>query len=69
METGKGPSTCRNQTSWNTGWKMAVSSLCGPPVRSPKIKIYLSGKGSTRAESEAVIEKMKAAVPAFWESK
>ena len=34
-----------------------------PSGTEPKIKIYLSGKGSTRAESEAVIEKMKAAVP------
>lgn len=34
-----------------------------PSGTEPKIKIYLSGKGATRAESEAVIEKMKAAVP------
>ena len=34
-----------------------------PSGTEPKIKIYLSGKGATRADSEAVIEKMKAAVP------
>ncbi len=34
-----------------------------PSGTEPKIKIYLSGKGATRAESEAVIEKMKDAVP------
>ncbi len=34
-----------------------------PSGTEPKIKIYLSGKGATRAESTAVIEKMKAAVP------
>ncbi len=36
-----------------------------PSGTEPKIKIYLSGKGATRAESTAVIEKMKAAVPAL----
>ena len=34
-----------------------------PSGTEPKIKIYLSGKGATRAESEAVIQKMKDAVP------
>ena len=34
-----------------------------PSGTEPKIKIYLSGKGATRAESEQVIEMMKAAVP------
>lgn len=32
-----------------------------PSGTEPKIKIYLSGKGKTRADSEAIIEKMKAA--------
>ena len=34
-----------------------------PSGTEPKIKIYLSGKGATRADSEAVIQKMKDAVP------
>ena len=33
-----------------------------PSGTEPKIKIYLSGKGATRADSEAVIQKMKDAV-------
>ncbi len=36
-----------------------------PSGTEPKIKIYLSGKGATRADSEAVIQKMKDAVPAL----
>ncbi len=36
-----------------------------PSGTEPKIKIYLSGKGATRAESTATIEKMKEAVPAL----
>ena len=34
-----------------------------PSGTEPKIKIYLSGKGATREGSEAVIQKMKDAVP------
>ena len=34
-----------------------------PSGTEPKIKIYLSGKGATRAESQETIDKMKAAVP------
>ena len=34
-----------------------------PSGTEPKIKIYLSGKAATRADSEAVIQKMKDAVP------
>lgn len=34
-----------------------------PSGTEPKIKIYLSGKGATREDSEAVIQKMKDAVP------
>ena len=36
-----------------------------PSGTEPKIKIYLSGKGATRGDSEAVIQKMKDAVPAL----
>ena len=36
-----------------------------PSGTEPKIKIYLSGKGATKAESEAVIQRMKDAVPAL----
>ena len=36
-----------------------------PSGTEPKIKIYLSGKGSTQAESEALVDKMKAEVPAL----
>mgnify|MGYP000559181362 FL=1 len=36
-----------------------------PSGTEPKIKIYLSGKGKTREESEAIIEKMKAAATAL----
>lgn len=36
-----------------------------PSGTEPKIKIYLSGKGATREASEAVIQKMKDAVPAL----
>ena len=31
----------------------------------PKIKIYLSAKGASREDSVAIIDKMKAAVPAL----
>ncbi len=34
-----------------------------PSGTEPKIKIYLSGKGATRAESQQTIDAMKAAVP------
>lgn len=44
-----------------TGSKLIVR----PSGTEPKIKIYLSGKGATRAESEEIIEKMKAEVPAL----
>lgn len=36
-----------------------------PSGTEPKIKIYLSGKGATREESQKTIEGMKAAVPAL----
>lgn len=36
-----------------------------PSGTEPKIKIYLSGKGATRGDSEAVIQKMKDSVPAL----
>ncbi len=45
----------------DTGSKLIVR----PSGTEPKIKIYLSGKGATRAESEAIVEKMKDAVPAL----
>ena len=36
-----------------------------PSGTEPKIKIYLSGKGATQQESEALVEKMKQDVPAL----
>ena len=36
-----------------------------PSGTEPKIKIYLSGKGKTRAESEAIIAEMKTAATAL----
>lgn len=44
-----------------TGSKLMIR----PSGTEPKIKIYLSGKGTTRAESEEIIEKMKAEVPSL----
>ena len=34
-----------------------------PSGTEPKIKIYLSGKGATKAEAGEIIQKMKDAVP------
>ena len=36
-----------------------------PSGTEPKIKIYLSAKGASREDSVAIIDKMKAAVPAL----
>lgn len=44
-----------------TGSKLMIR----PSGTEPKIKIYLSGKGKTRAESEEIIEKMKNEVPSL----
>ena len=41
------------------------TAIVRPSGTEPKIKIYLSGKGKTREESEAIIEKMKAAATAL----
>ena len=36
-----------------------------PSGTEPKIKIYLSGKGGSKAEAEEIIRKMKDQVPAL----